>query len=93
MTKGEKHMGIVASLGCVICRRDTGNKVPCQVHHIAEGSSKRSDYMVAGLCHDHHKGEAGIHGLGVKRFLMLFKLPTEYHLLELVNKYRLIDGV
>lgn len=67
--------------------------MPCQVHHIAEGSGKRSDYLVAGLCHDHHEGEEGIHGLGVKRFLMLFDLPSEFHLLELVNKYRIIDGV
>lgn len=48
-TPAQRHMGIVAGLGCVICRRDTGERVPCQVHHIAEGSGQRSDYMTAGL--------------------------------------------
>ena len=91
MTKEQKHMQIVADLGCVICRRDTGRIVPCQVHHIAEGSGKRSDFMTAGLCHEHHEGDLGIHGLGVKRFLTMFKLPTEYHLLGLVNQYRAHD--
>lgn len=86
-------MSIVASLGCVLCRRDTGERVPAEVHHVAEGSGQRSDYMTAGLCPNHHTGVIGIHGVGVKKFLMMHRLPTEFHLLELVNKYRSEDGV
>lgn len=93
MTPAQRHMSIVASLGCVICRRDAGHCVPCQVHHIADGSGLRSDFMVAGLCHDHHQGTVGIHGMGSKRFIALFGLATEYHLLGLVNKFRAEDGV
>lgn len=84
-------MAIIAGLGCVICRRDLGYIEPCEVHHIAEGSGKRSDFMVAGLCPRHHRIE--LHGGGVKAFLMKNRLPTEYHLLELVNKFRADDGV
>ena len=85
----ERHKTIVAGLGCVITRRDTGEIVPCEVHHIAEGSGKRSDFMVAGLSPDYHRTAGiGIHGMGVIAFLMRHNLPTEYHLLELVNKFK-----
>ena len=92
MSRAQQHMEIVYQIGCVICREE-GKRVPCQVHHVAEGSSKPSDYMTAGLCDDHHLGDIGIHGMGVKAFLNLFNLPTEYHLLGLVNKYRIVDGL
>lgn len=88
MTPAQRHMSIVAEIGCVICRRDTGQIVPCQVHHIAEGSGTRSDYMTAGLCHDHHNGGLGVHGLGVRAFCRMFKLSSEYDLLGLVNFFR-----
>lgn len=90
MTKAQKHMGIIASLGCVICRREYKIIEPCEVHHIAEGSGLRSDYMTAGLCFYHHKNE--LHG-GIKTFLRRYNLPTEYHLMELVNRYRIEDNV
>lgn len=86
-------MDVVASVGCVICRRDTGKIVPCHVHHLGEGSSERSDFMTAGLCPDHHTGSIGIHGAGVKQFLRMHRLSSEYHLLELVNRFRAIDGI
>jgi hypothetical protein len=92
MSLAKRHMDIVASLGCVICRRDLGLRTPPEVHHVAEGSGKRSDFMTAGLCLEHHKGATGLHGMGPKAFLRLFKLPTEYHLLDLVNKFRAEDG-
>lgn len=93
MTKTEKHhVNAVASVGCVICREYDDVITPCEIHHIGEGSGQRSDFMVAGLCEQHHRiGAASLHGSGVKRFLMLYNLPSEYHLLELVNKYRAQD--
>lgn len=91
MTPEKKHMGIVAEIGCVICRRDYGYVEYCEVHHIAEGSGVRSDFMTAGLCPRHHRTE--LHGGGIKAFLMRYKLPTEYHLMGLVNQYRIKDKV
>ena len=82
------HMYDVASIGCVICREFNGVYSQASIHHIAEGSGKRSDFMVAGLCYEHHQGSGGLHGMGPKAFLSLYKLPTEYHLLGLVNKWR-----
>lgn len=94
MTKAQDHMAIVASLGCVICRRDQGVINAPDVHHIAEGSGKRSDFMTAGLCKYHHTlAGTGLHGAGVKKFLMMNDLPSEFHLLELVNRFRAEDGI
>lgn len=93
MTPEQIHMGAVASVGCVLCRRDTGAKVPCHVHHIGQGSENRSDFRVAGLCELHHTGQLGIHGMGAKAFLRLFRLEKEEHLMDLVNEYRAKDGI
>lgn len=86
-------MSAVASIGCVICREFGGIRSDGQVHHIAQGSEKRSAYMTACLCELHHTGVLGIHGMGAKSFLRLFGLSSEYHLLGLVNKFRAQDGI
>ena len=93
MNKEKRHMAAVASTGCVICREFSGIKVPGQVHHIAQGSEKRSAFMSACLCEPCHTGKLGLHGMGVKAFLRLYGLSTEYHLMGLSNKFRAEDGV
>lgn len=93
MTKAEqRHHDIVRGLGCVICREFFSARTPSSIHHIAEGSGVRSEYMVAPLCHEHHQGKGGFHS-EPKTFLRLYRLPTEYHLLLLVNKFRAEDHV
>jgi hypothetical protein len=93
MNKAEqRHHDIVRGLGCVICREFMNTNTPASIHHIAEGSGMRSEYMVAPLCYEHHQGAVGFHS-GEKTFLRLFRLPTEYHLLLLVNKFRAEDNV
>jgi hypothetical protein len=44
-----RHMERVAAIGCVVCRRLYGRFVPCQLHHVAEGSGLRSNFGVVGL--------------------------------------------
>jgi hypothetical protein len=94
MNKAEqRHHDIVRSLGCVICRKYLGVRTPPQNHHIAEGSAPRSEFMIAGLCQPHHKDSGyGFHD-GTTTFLRQWRLPTEYHLLGLVNEFRAEDGV
>jgi len=88
VTPAERHKGLVASIGCVICRSLGFGLIPCELHHIAEGSGVRSDFSVAGLCREHHTGKSGLHGMGTKRFCALYRLPgeTEYGLLVMVNE-------
>ena len=82
MTPTQRHMERVASVGCVICRRLGNGYVPCNVHHVAPGSSPRSDWAVVGLCEEHHTGPGGFHKLG-KTFLRIHRVPgeSEYGLL------------
>lgn len=84
-------MDKVRSVGCVVCRRVGRGYVPCEIHHVAEGSGPRSDFAVAGLCAEHHdeaRSGSGFHGMGTKRFCDIFKVPggTEYGLLVWVNQ-------
>lgn len=80
------YMGVVARLGCVVCRRLGFANTPAEVHHIAEGSGPTSNYAVAPLCPAHHdearKG-TGFHGMGTERFCKIYKVPgsSEYGLL------------
>lgn len=72
MTKAEKaHMSRVAALGCALCRRLGQGETPCELHHIREGqgmSQRASDFLVIGLCPEHHRGASGLHGLGSRGF-------------------------
>lgn len=94
MNKAEqRHHDIVRGLDCVICREFLNKRTACSVHHIAIGSGLRSEYMVAGLCPFHHKDSGqGFHD-APNVFLRQWRLPTEYHLLLLVNKFRAEDHV
>lgn len=90
-----RYMGLVKGMKCLICRRfpelDTGLRT--EVHHIAQGSSRQNNWLVAPLCGSpndggHHRGSAGLHGMGVKAFCSLYRVPheSEYGLLAWVNE-------
>lgn len=64
-------------VGCVICRRLGYPGTPCELHHVAEGSGLRSDWSTVGLCSEHHRGKSGLHGMGTKAFLRLYRVPGE----------------
>jgi hypothetical protein len=73
-------MGLIGGLGCSICRRLGRGFVPAQVHHIAVGSGKRSDFAVANLCQEHHdpnRTGSGFHGMGTDQFCRIFRIPGE----------------
>lgn len=88
----ERHKSRVAATDCVICREFDGVRTPGHVHHIADGSNPRSDFMTACLCPEHHTNELGLHRMGSKAFCRLFRLPNEYYLLELQNKFMAEDN-
>lgn len=67
----QRHMARVAADGCSICRRIGYGHTPAEVHHAREGvgaAQRNSDWMTTGLCPEHHRGESGVHGLGVRAF-------------------------
>ncbi len=90
-----RYMGLIKSMKCLICRRfaelDTG--LPTEVHHLGEGSSRQNNWLVAPLCGSktdggHHRGGAGLHGMGSKAFVRFYKVPqdSEYGLIAWVNE-------
>ena len=88
MTPAQRHMQRVSALGCCVCRRLGHGETPAQVHHVAEGSSKRSPFAVAPLCPEHHQGKTGLHGMGAKAFAIRYGVPwdREEGLLVWVNE-------
>lgn len=89
MNKAEKiHRERVAAIGCVVCRRHLDRYVPCEIHHVAEGSGLRSHFSIAGLCPEHHQGKTGLHGLSARTFVRTYRVPgeSEYGLLVWVNE-------
>lgn len=77
-------MARVAALGCVICRRLGMGPQPAEVHHIRTGvgaGRRARDDQTIPLCSSHHRGNAGLHGLGRKRFERVYGV-AEFELLE-----------
>ena len=71
------YMGRVSALGCVLCRRIFSLYSPAELHHVAEGSGVRSNFAVAPLCPEHHRGGTGLHGLSVPVFCARYRVPWE----------------
>lgn len=89
MSKAKRHMDLVARAGCVVGNRELGQCAgKLDVHHVAEGSGLRSDFATVGLCQEHHTGPAGLHGMGTKAFIRLYRPPgeSEYGLLVWANE-------
>jgi hypothetical protein len=80
----KQHMAKVAALGCILCRRLDLGESPACLHHPKTGGKRASDWDVIPLCHFHHQGKDGIHGLGRKRFEKFYEV-TEMELLEQVK--------
>lgn len=74
MTPAQFHMDRVAQTGCIVCRRMGCGWVPGVVHHVAEGSSERSDFATVCLCPEHHVGVFGFHRQH-DRFLQVHRVP------------------
>lgn len=77
-----RYLALVKSVPCLICTRFERTGLPSEVHHIASGSSLRSHWLVAPLCGSqtdggHHRGGAGLHGMGTRRFCSLYQPPGE----------------
>lgn len=69
-----EHMGRVAAIGCIICRRLSLGATPAEVHHIREGQGRKraSHFETLPLCYLHHRGTDGIHHIGVKAWARRF---------------------
>ena len=80
----KKEYDEVASLGCILCRYLEFGQSPAEIHHIRRYGEKRENAQVIPLCPEHHRGNAGVHGMGRKAFARRYKV-TEEDLLMMVN--------
>ena len=87
MTKNEKNtLNKIAELGCILCSEFFGIEgTPAELHHVRRYGTKRSTSPILPLCPEHHRGNTGLHGLGVKGFERKYEISCE-ELLERVSK-------
>lgn len=90
--------GLVARIPCLVCTRFEQTGLPVELHHVAPGSSIRSEFARVPLCGStldggHHRGGAGLHGMGTDAFCRLYRPPFDAEvgllvwLMEDVAKY------
>ena len=83
-----EHMGRVASLGCMLCQHLGYGETPAEVHHprTGAGMGRRAAHTDGiALCPAHHRGDAGLHGMGRRAFEREYGI-TELELLELTKQ-------
>ena len=71
LSEEKAHKSALALLGCAACFRLYGPHEPGEVelHHLRGGGWGKGDYKtLIPLCVEHHRGNTGVHGLGVKGF-------------------------
>jgi hypothetical protein len=77
----KRHIARVRQVPCVLCEMLDLGPTPAEAHHAFDGAA-RSDYLTIALCHSHHRGPLGFHGLGEREFNRRYK-TTEANLLAL----------
>jgi hypothetical protein len=89
MTKHGKKNSLdqIAELGCIICSEVLGIEggSAAELHHVRRYGAVRATSPILPLCPEHHRGNSGLHGLGVKRFEREYKISCE-ELLERVSQ-------
>lgn len=75
----KRYMQRVRESGCIVCKRGNESSLShvVELHHVAKGSSVRSDFAVVALCSEHHRGSAGFHGMGARAFCRLYRPPFD----------------
>ena len=55
LTKAQRHMERVQSLGCVVCRNLGLGLTPAQVHHVKHAGRRIDGFHTIPLCFPHHQ--------------------------------------
>jgi hypothetical protein len=87
VTKDEKkRLNKIAELGCILCSEVLGfTGTPSELHHVRRYGAKRITSPILPLCPEHHRGNSGVHGLGIKGFEKKWGISCE-ELLERVSQ-------
>ena len=82
---GKRWMERVAGLPCLVCKlMALQQEGRTHVHHCFD-TAHRSDLLVIPLCHLHHEGPLGFHGLGQRTFNMRYGTDETHLLAETIR--------
>lgn len=71
----DRYQARVRELGCLICRvMSCPPPRTIEIHHVESVRDEASEFAVVPLCHEHHEGANGVHGLSRRGFEMRYKL-------------------
>ena len=71
-------------LPCVVCVHMGMDGRAEELHHVGD-ATERNDWAQVGLCHEHHQGATGVHGLHRRAFHARYKL-SDVEMLALTRK-------
>ena len=82
----QKHLAIVAELGCIVCHIEGHHDTPAEIHHIKDGfglGKKSSHLQTIPLCPYHHRTSNEAYHYSPKAFTE--KWGTQQQLLQLTK--------
>ena len=85
-TSGKKWMVRVAELPCLICKLMGLTQAGRTYAHHCFDTAHRSDYLTIPLCHEHHQGATGFHGLGARAFNACYKTDETHLIAETIRR-------
>lgn len=74
--KKSEFMSAVRGIPCVLCEHLGLGETPSEAHHLFD-ADRRSDWLLAALCAEHHRGKTGVHMLKRRGFERRYKLSDE----------------
>lgn len=64
MSSVDRYHAALREIGCIVCLRHLHiSGTPAAIHHCG-APHDRNDWYVLPICHEHHQGKSGYHGLG-----------------------------
>jgi hypothetical protein len=70
-----EYIEAIHGLPCVVCFLQTGQRrYGVEAHHLESDRDDLSDWLEVPLCHEHHQGPNGVHGLHRRAFYTRYKL-------------------
>lgn len=88
MNRAERiRFGKLVDMGCILCWHLGTPGTSAEIHHLRDGqgmSQRAPNDLTVPLCHIHHRGPQGYHGLGKRAFEALYGV-SERDLLDMTN--------
>lgn len=80
----ERYESRLRQLPCIVGHH-MGMTCKCEELHHAGEATERSDWAQVPLCHEHHQGATGVHGLRRRAFEARYKL-TDVQMLAITRQ-------